>query len=100
MDFPEIVSLLYSPQDTQLQKFLISKSIESEVRQQLEYKRLQIMVDYCHTPECLRAFIMRYFGELEVEETCDNCSNCKIEGELIDITIDAQKSFILCISYA
>lgn len=83
--------LLYSPQDTQLQKFLISKSIESEVRQQLEYKRLQIMVDYCHTPECLRAFIMRYFGELEVEETCDNCSNCKIEGELIDITIDAQK---------
>ncbi|WP_287529521.1 DNA helicase RecQ [Megamonas sp.] len=83
--------LLYSPQDTQLQKFLISKSTESEIRQQLEYKRLQSMVDYCHTPECLRAFILHYFGEFDVEEHCDNCSNCKLEGELIDITIDAQK---------
>lgn len=83
--------LLYSPQDTQLQKFLISKSTESEIRQQLEYKRLQSMVDYCHTPQCLRAFILHYFGEFDVEEHCDNCSNCKIEGELIDITIDAQK---------
>lgn len=83
--------LLYSPQDTQLQKFLISKSTESEVRQQLEYKRLQSMVDYCHTPQCLRAFILHYFGEFDVEEHCDNCSNCKLEGELIDITIDAQK---------
>lgn len=83
--------LLYSPQDTQLQKFLISKSTESEIRQQLEYKRLQLIVDYCHTPQCLRAFILHYFGEFDVEEHCDNCSNCKLEGELIDITIDAQK---------
>lgn len=83
--------LLYSPQDTQLQKFLISKSTESEIRQQLEYKKLQSMVDYCHTPQCLRAFILHYFGEFDVEEHCDNCSNCKLEGELIDITIDAQK---------
>lgn len=83
--------LLYSPQDTQLQKFLISKSTESEIRQQLEYKRLQSMVDYCHTPQCLRAFILHYFGKFDVEEHCDNCSNCKLEGELIDITIDAQK---------
>ena len=83
--------LLYSPQDTQLQKFLVSKSTESEIRQQLEYKRLQSMVDYCHTPQCLRAFILHYFGEFDVEEHCDNCSNCKLEGELIDITIDAQK---------
>ena len=83
--------LLYSPQDTQLQKFLISVSVESEARQQLEYARLQSMVDYCHTPECLRAFIMHYFGEENVAPICDNCSNCKAEGELIDITIDAQK---------
>ena len=83
--------LLYSPQDTQLQKFLISKSTESEIRQQLEYKRLQSMVDYCHTPQCLRAFILHYFGEFDVEEHCDNCSNCKLEGELIDSTVDAQK---------
>ena len=83
--------LLYSPQDTQLQKFLIDKSTESQIRQQLEYKRLQSMVDYCHTPQCLRAFILHYFGEIDVDETCDNCSNCKIEGEFVDITIEAQK---------
>ena len=83
--------LLYSPQDTQLQKFLIDKSTESQIRQQLEYKRLQSMVDYCHTPQCLRAFILHYFGEIDVNETCDNCSNCKIEGEFVDITIEAQK---------
>lgn len=83
--------LLYSPQDTQLQKFLIGKSTESQIRQQLEYKRLQSMVDYCHTPQCLRAFILHYFGEIDVDETCDNCSNCKIEGEFVDITIEAQK---------
>ena len=82
--------LLYSPQDTQLQKFLISKSVESETRQQLEYKRLQSMVDYCHTPQCLRAFILHYFGETDANETCDNCSNCKMDGELVDITTDAQ----------
>ena len=83
--------LLYSPKDTQLQKFLIDKSTESQIRQQLEYKRLQSMVDYCHTPQCLRAFILHYFGEIDVNETCDNCSNCKIEGEFVDITIEAQK---------
>ena len=83
--------LLYSPQDTQLQKFLISKSVESEIRQQLEYKRLQSMVDYCHTPQCLRAFILHYFGETDTKKTCDNCSNCKMDGDLVDITIDAQK---------
>ena len=26
-----------------------------------------------------------------MNETCDNCSNCKIEGEFVDITIEAQK---------
>ena len=83
--------LLYSSRDTQLQKYLIAESVESEVRQQIEFGKLQAMVDYCHTPLCLRAFIMQYFGETDVEATCDNCSNCKAEGELIDITIDAQK---------
>lgn len=83
--------LLYSPQDTQLQKFLINKSVESEIRQQFEYGKLQSMVDYCHTPQCLRAFILHYFGEMDTNETCDNCSNCKMDGELVDITIDAQK---------
>ncbi len=44
-----------------------------------------------HTPQCLRAFILHYFGEFDVKNIVIIVSNCKLEGELIDITIDAQK---------
>lgn len=83
--------LLYSPQDPQIQKFLITKSIDNPLRQELEFSRLQQMIDYCHTPECLRAFIIRYFGQEPDFIHCDNCESCNMEGELVDITVDAQK---------
>ena len=85
--------LLFSPQDTMLQKFLIDKSIENPERKQHELSKLQTMVDYCHTPNCLRHFIVAYFGEVDAPGHCDNCSNCTDESELIDITLDAQKVF-------
>ena len=68
MDFQEIVFYCIVRKIHSFKSFLISKSTESEIRQQLEYKRLQSMVDYCHTPQCLRAFILHYFGEFDVEE--------------------------------
>ena len=49
------------------------------------------MVDYCHTPECLRHFIIQYFGEKDAPATCGNCGNCKAGLEEQDVTIDAQK---------
>ncbi|MDW8800568.1 DNA helicase RecQ [Clostridium sp. A1-XYC3] len=90
---PSECVLLFGPQDTILQKFLIEQSIFSEERRINEYRRLQDMVDYCHTTKCLRKYILDYFGDEYTEEGCDNCSNCKDETELTDITIEAQKIF-------
>lgn len=85
--------LLFSPQDTMLQKFLIDKSVENPERKQHEIGKLQSMVDYCHTPDCLRRFIVGYFGETDAPETCGNCATCNDESERVDITVDAQKVF-------
>lgn len=85
--------LLFGAQDIMLQKFLIEQSTSLEERRLMEYRRLQHMVDYCHTTKCLRKYILEYFEEENVQDCCDNCSNCKDETELSDITIDAQKIF-------
>ena len=85
--------LLFSPQDTMTQKYLIDVSTENDERKAHEFGRLQKMVDYCHTPNCLRQFIIQYFGETGVPEHCDNCSSCRSDTELVDMTIDAQKVF-------
>lgn len=90
---PSECILLFSPQDTLLQKYMIEQSTSSPVRQKNEYKKLQNVVDYCHTPKCLRKYILEYFGEEETEDECDNCSTCKDDSELTDITIEAQKIF-------
>ena len=84
--------LLFSPQDVMTQRYLIEVSTEDPARQRLELQKLQRMVDYCHTPECLRAFLIRYFGG-EAEERCDNCGNCRAGAETVDVTLDAQKVF-------
>lgn len=85
--------VLYGAQDVMLQKFLIDKSVEAPQRKQQELAKLQTMVEYCHTPECLRYFILRYFGEAVTEEECGHCGNCNDDTEKVDITVDAQKVF-------
>jgi ATP-dependent DNA helicase RecQ len=85
--------LLFSPQDIIIQKFLIEQSIFSPVRKNNEYQKLQQMADYCHTDRCLRKYILEYFGETVDDESCNNCSNCSQELEIVDITIEAQKAF-------
>lgn len=85
--------LLFSPQDVVLQRYLIEQTIFQPERKMNELKKLQGMVDYCHTPRCLRKTILEYFGEEDVQEKCNNCSNCNDERELVDITLEAQKIF-------
>ena len=85
--------LLFNSQDIQIQKYLIEVSELAPERKTNEYQKLQAMVDYCHTPGCLRGYILQYFGESNVPESCDNCSSCHDDRELADITIDAQKIF-------
>ncbi|MBM7650750.1 DNA helicase RecQ [Neobacillus cucumis] len=80
--------LLYSPQDVQVQRFLIDQSSDrSRMTQELE--KLQQMADYCHTENCLQEFILKYFGETETE-SCGRCGNCLDARTKIDVTKEAQ----------
>jgi ATP-dependent DNA helicase RecQ len=82
--------LLFSPQDIQLQKFLIERSLMDEAAKQNEYKKLQAMVNYCHTQGCLSSFILDYFKDHTPHENCGRCSNCVEKVERTDITEEAQ----------
>ncbi|MCM3765063.1 DNA helicase RecQ [Neobacillus niacini] len=80
--------VLYSPQDVQIQRFLIDQSSDpGRIKQELE--KLQQMVDYCHTENCLQEFILQYFGETETEH-CGRCGNCTDLRTSIDVTKEAQ----------
>lgn len=84
--------LLFSPQDTMIQKFFIEETLLDPERKLNEYRKLQAMVDYCHTTRCLRHYILGYFGE-EGPEECGNCGNCSDEVQLTDLTREAQMIF-------
>lgn len=91
--------LLASESDIVLNRFLIDKSEllpgitpeTADILRRQELDRLQKMTDYCRTLGCLRAYLLRYFGEEVHEDNCGNCSNCNGDFETKDITIDAQK---------
>jgi ATP-dependent DNA helicase RecQ len=84
--------LLFSAQDIMIQKFLIEQTLLDPDRKANEYRKLQAMVDYCHTTRCLRQYILGYFGE-EAPDRCDNCGNCSDDVQLTDMTVEAQKIF-------
>ncbi|MDT8902378.1 DNA helicase RecQ [Anaeroselena agilis] len=83
--------LLFGAQDIMLQKFLIEQSVLDSERKAGEFAKLKSMVDYCHTPACLRRYILEYFGETAAAEECGHCGNCNDGNELVDITVEAQK---------
>ena len=80
--------VLYSSQDVQVQRFLIDQSADRE-RIAPELEKLQQMVGYCHTEECLQSYILHYFGETETT-SCGRCGNCTDSRETQDVTKDAQ----------
>ena len=75
--------LLYNGSDIFTAKWMIehtepnenmTAAEQSAVRYQ-DMNRLNRMVDYCTKPGCLRAFILRYFGENAAQD-CGHCSAC------------------------
>jgi ATP-dependent DNA helicase RecQ len=46
-------------------------------RKALEHRRLRRMIEYAETSACLRATILRYFGDPAVREPCDSCGSCR-----------------------
>ena len=90
--------LLYSPGDVRTCEFLIehghdNEELDERTRHLLierDRERLRQMVFYATTTDCLRRFILKYFGE-QAPLSCDNCSNCLTNFELVDATLEAQK---------
>ncbi len=88
--------LYYSGQDVRINEFLIDKQMEKE---ELDYEeqqrirekdreRLRKMTYYCFSNECLREYILGYFGE-NTSHYCGNCENCLTEFEEVDMREDA-----------
>ena len=82
--------LLFNRGDIRTLEYLIHTTVQLN-RKEIEIKKLQKMIDFCESKECLRSFILKYVGEGNVREYCTNCSNCLNNDELRDYTIEAQK---------
>ena len=94
--------LLFSPQDIIINRFLLEHKdfsdidpIDAMTIKERDIKRLQIMEGYCYTTECLRNYILKYFGE-NPKKPCDDCGNCLRQFETLDMTDEAKK-IINCI---
>ncbi|MDR0822699.1 MAG: DNA helicase RecQ, partial [Endomicrobium sp.] len=91
--------ILYNAQDIRTNLFLIDNDHEKEYQnpqeaerlKELQRKRLSEMDLYCNTTDCLRAYILNYFGQEVKNHKCPNCGNCNAETITEDITILAQK---------
>lgn len=94
--------LLFSPQDIVINRFLLDHKemqdldpADKETVRERDVRRLQVMERYCYTTECLRNYILKYFGE-NPEKPCLDCGNCLREFETLDMT-EAAKKVINCV---
>ena len=86
---PSACILLFSGDDIKTGEFFNSSQEKSgelteRERRILRHRddvRLDRMTRYCETDSCLRAYILKYFGEKQ-KGNCKNCSNCKQKGWL------------------
>ncbi len=95
--------LLYSPRDVRINELLIGHSDnedlsfeEIESIKERNLKKLRIMQGYCYTADCLRNYILKYFGENPLEP-CGDCFNCNHNFETLDVT-EESKTIINCVS--
>jgi ATP-dependent DNA helicase RecQ len=85
--------LLYGGQDVVTNQFFIDNNNDNEeldsenlrLVKERDRDRLKKMTFYCFTNECLRDYILRYFGEYG-SNYCGNCSNCLTQFEEMDVT--------------
>lgn len=90
--------LLYGAGDVQTCRYFIENTEpnplltpeQNEMFKQREEERLKHMIFYCRKSDCLRNYMLRYFGD-EAEDNCGKCSNCLTKFETVDVTIEAQK---------
>ncbi len=89
--------LLYAKRDVRSNEFLIDQTENSRLDEEqaekikeLDRIRLKQMTFYSTTSDCLRQFMLKYFGE-RAPDHCGNCSNCNAGYEMVDVTVEAQK---------
>nr|HML49420.1 ATP-dependent DNA helicase RecQ [Clostridia bacterium] len=74
---PARCTLLYNYQDVITQRYLIQNGGETEERDPAAVRnaldRLELMASYCAQRLCLRAYLLRYFGE-QAPDACGACS--------------------------
>ena len=100
---PSQCVLLFSAQDVIINKFLLDKKDfaemddeEADLLRQRDLQRLQTMERYCQTTECLRNYILAYFGE-HPTAPCGNCGSCSSDFDEVNMT-DAAKWMINCVA--
>ena len=121
---PALCLLLWNDPDIATARFFIEQDSGNEVLtpeeaiavRMSQRRRLSAMTGYCLTTDCLRATILRYFGDMRGEAPCDlrspmagvsetrttafcgNCSNCSdgANADAIDVTLTA-RSVMRCV---
>ena len=83
-------ALFFSGGDAAKQRHFIRQIRDPDERDQAD-RLLRKMLDFAATPHCRRGYLLRYFGEATVADTCANCDNCVTPPERMDGTIGAQK---------
>ncbi|MDD3362160.1 MAG: DNA helicase RecQ [Hespellia sp.] len=97
---PSECILYYEPRDVRTNQFFIDHNednqelsdAERQMIQERDRERLRQMTFYCFTNECLRHYILNYFGEKSTGY-CGNCLNCLTEYE--EVAIDEEAGAIL-----
>ena len=85
-------TLLWNYADVKTREFLIDRENDDDVdrvtprhrpdpaevarRKELDHQKLRRMVAYADTAGCLRATILRYFGDPAAREPCGSCGTC------------------------
>lgn len=75
--------MLYNPSDIFTIKYFIENQEPNDeitplMREKIkakEFYRMNKMIEYCNTSDCLRNYILNYFGETS-SKRCGNCSEC------------------------
>lgn len=88
---PATATLLWDYADVSTRQFLIDSPTRAKPgrpaiavdpaevarRKDIEHRKLERMIAYAQATDCLRATILRYFGDPAVREPCGACGNCR-----------------------
>ena len=112
---PARCQLLWNGADFRTRRYLIERGEPSDASLSPEqlaqaksnrYRLLSRMDGYCRTTECLRAYLLRYFGEESagaVTDTigsgCGSCGNCTTAQRTVDATREARAAISFLTRY-